>query len=321
MIKVYACQDCRLVEVSSTDLRGSPEKIVWIDIVSPTQEEREIVEKFLSIKIPSKEEMEEIESSSRMYKEHETLFMTVTIVRRENGHHKIIYNTFMMQKDRLATIRYDEIPHFTTFLKLATTKPPCPLSNPLDLVLGMVEALIEKIADTLEAISGNIETTSQKIFVNEAQKHKNLHEALVRMGLQGEANSKTRDSLSSVTRMMGFLKFNMSLDDQKKFENRLVTINLDLSDLKDHSSFLGHKISFILDATLGLINIEQNDIIKIFSIAAVVLLPPTLVASVYGMNFKTLPELNWVWGYPFALILMIFSAILPYFYFKRRGWL
>lgn len=321
MIKVYACQDCRLVEVSSDNFKSSPEKIVWIDIVSPTQEEREAVEKFLSIKIPTKEEMEEIESSSRMYKENETLFMTVTIVRRENGNHKIIYNTFMMQQDRLATIRYDEIPHFNTFLKLAATKPPCPLNTSLELVLGMVEALIEKIADMLEAISGNIETTSQKIFVAEAQKNKDLREALVRMGLQGEGNSKTRDSLSSITRMMGFLKFNMSLEDQKKFENRLVTINLDLSDLKDHSSFLGHKISFILDATLGLINIEQNDIIKIFSIAAVVLLPPTLVASIYGMNFKIIPELNWILGYPFALVLMVVSAVLPYLYFKRRGWL
>jgi magnesium transporter len=145
---------------------------------------------------------------------------------------------------------------------------------------------------------------------------------LEQIGRKGDLTSHIRDSLVTLERLVGFLgHVAMQRKSGKDLRERLKTLSRDVRSLTDHSSFLSQKITFLLDATLGMINIEQNAIIKIFSVAAVVFLPPTLIASIYGMNFEEMPELDWLFGYPFAIALMILSAILPYLFFKRRGWL
>lgn len=311
-MKFYVNRDNRLVEAEELT-----EQTVWIDLLSPTSDEKKRIETFLDIQIPTKEEMQEIESSSRLYNENDALFMTVNILKKDNGSYKLINGTFILKGNTLVTLRYDDAGPIALFLKIATNKPTFPVNNAVSLTLAILEAIIEKSADALEVISGAIENLSQMTFAEKKKGDASLSQILIHMGQQGEINSKTRESLSSITRMIGYLKFHVPRQEESRFE----TINLDTNDLKDHSTFLGQKISFMLNANLGLIQIEQNNIIKIFSVAAVVLMPPTLIASIYGMNFHFMPELSWPVGYPLAILLMIISATLPYMYFKKKGWL
>lgn len=317
-MKIYTRKENQLSE--GMLLEGARD-ILWIDLLSPSNEERSSVERSLGVKIPSQEEMHEIESSSRLYQENDALIMTINLVKKENGNHRVVNITFILKGSTLVTLRYDDLVPLTMFLKLATTKPTFPVDSSVSLLLGILEAIIEKIADSLENISATVELISQAIFNASIEQEHDLRRTFISMGVQGEINSKARESLSTISRMVSYLKFNISIEDQKRFENRLQTLNLDALDLKDHSAFLGHKISFILDASLGLINIEQNNIIKILSVAAVVFLPPTLVGTIYGMNFQTMPELHWTVGYPLAIAIMILSSVLPYLYFKRKRWL
>jgi magnesium transporter len=154
-----------------------------------------------------------------------------------------------------------------------------------------------------------------------AQTSRDFQKILSRLGRAGDLASKVRESLVSLGRLLAFAIQGTQARGRKTGSARLKTIGRDVASLSDYAAFLNNKVGFLLDATLGMINIEQNAIIKIFSVAAVVFLPPTLIASIYGMNFAHMPELGWPLGYPLALALMVVSAILPYLYFKRRGWL
>lgn len=318
MMKIYVNKNNQLVEEHSQIVVG--DKTIWIDMLEPTDEEKRAIESSLHLKIPSQEEMREIESSSRLYKENGSLFMTITVVKK-NSHHTLEYVTFLVHGNVMVTIRYAELSSFALFLKTVTITPTFAIDNPVSLLLGILESIIEKSADTLEVISSTVELLSQKTFIEDPNARRDLNRLLITMGQQGEINSKTRDSLSSISRMISYLRFNIEKQDEALFVHRFESLNLDVADLKDYSAFLGHKIGFILDASLGLIQIEQNNIIKIFSVVAVVFLPPTLIASIYGMNFRHIPELEWYIGYPLALLLMVLSATLPYWYFKRKKWL
>ena len=316
LMKVYISDENKLLEVDGDQFfRSPPTSVVWIDLLQPTKEEIKKIEEQLQIEIPTIDEMKEIEPSSRLYSENDALFMTMSAVKKEQEKHSVVNITFILKHNTLVSIRYDEFAAMNTFLKWVTTKPPFPVNVTASLLLGAIEAFISRIADNLESISAAIELLSQDIFIDKRH-NGDLSRILISMGIQGQINSKTRDSLLSIGRMIGYLKYNISKEDETRFTSRLETLALDALDLKDYSAFLGHKISFMQDASLGLINMEQNRIIKIFSIAAVVLLPPTLIASIYGMNFRHMPELGWKFGYPLAILLMVFSAIIPYFYIK-----
>jgi magnesium transporter len=192
-------------------------------------------------------------------------------------------------------------------------------------MVALLEAIVDRLADILERAQREVDSISREIFkVEEAptgQKH-SLHKMLQLIGRKGEVSSNLRDSLVSLQRLAGFLLPTLTQQsDDRELRGRVKTLARDLQSLTDHSSFLSQKITFLLDATLGVITIEQSNIIKIFSIAAGVFLPPTLIASIYGMNFRHMPELDWVLGYPLAALLMLLSGALPYWFFKRRGWL
>jgi magnesium transporter len=181
--------------------------------------------------------------------------------------------------------------------------------------------VIDRLADVLERVSRDIEKLSVEIFhpveTKASRRDRNFQRLLKDIGRKESLTSNIRDSLASLQRLTGFLGNAVNGKDARE---RVKTLAGDALSLADHASFLSQKTTFLLDATLGMINIEQNAIIKIVSLAAVVFLPPTLVASIYGMNFAVMPELQWLLGYPFALVLMVVSAILPYWYFRRRGW-
>jgi magnesium transporter len=313
-----------------------PPHAVWIDMVEPSAGEEEAVELALGIDIPTRGELAEIEASSRLYQEDGAAFMTATLIRRgDDERPESSPVTFIIKGNQLITIRYHHPQAFPVYIRQAM-KPQATAMTGWGILISLMEAVVDRAADHLERVSAIIDDTSKAVFdtsfvsqkarrKTRRKKPKNLETLLGMIGEEGDFNSKMRESLVSIGRMVAYLQ---AIIDQTKLtremkENRarIKILQRDIQSLTDHASFLSGKISFLLDAVLGMISIEQNGIIKIFSVAAVVFLPPTLVASVYGMNFNFMPELKWTYGYPFAIFLMILSAILPFIYFKRKGWL
>lgn len=304
-----------------------PAGAVWIDLLNPSKEEETFIEQALQIGVPTREEMKEIEISSRLYKEGEALFMTATLLSGTTTESpEALPVTFVLANHSLITLRYSEPKSFQIFSGSAQHIDGDYASKET-VLLGLLESVVNRMADVLENIAGEVNSVSQEIFENQSKDQpsatRDFQEILRRIGQKGDLNSKARESLVSLGRLLIFLEHNLdpAHSGNRDLKSWIKTLGQDTHALTDHVSFLSNKISFLLDATLGMINIEQNTTIKIFSIAAVVFLPPTLVASVYGMNFNFMPELKWLFGYPFALAMMVVSAIIPYWYFKRRGWL
>lgn len=326
MLRCYAVIDNK-VDLVDIDKVGDLENIVWIDVFSPTKQEESLIESLLGINIPTRDEMHEIEFSSRLYHRNTTLYATTILVTKSETispeSHAI---TFILNKNYLVSVRYVDVPPFNNFLKWQPSlMPQRVLGNTI--LAGMLEFMIDQMADMLESIGRKIDAITKDIFHSNQPSNKSeeithdFKNILSFIGLIGDLLSKSRESFLTISRMLGYLLssdyFNKIHGDQKRIEMML----RDMASLSDHASFLSNKVNFLLDATLGMINIEQNRIIKIFSVAAVVLLPPTMVASIYGMNFKSMPELDWSFGYPFAIAVMILSGFLPYKFFKKKGWL
>jgi magnesium transporter len=231
--------------------------------------------------------------------------------------------TFILSQGRLVTNRYVDTKPFRSFAHYAERNGGS-TQNGTAVLAGLIEAFIQRIADVLERVGSDVDAISSTIFVRSGGKpprSDDLRALLERIGFCGELDSKARESLVSLGRLLMFLQQAQVPDLTDELHLRLRSSNRDVTALSDYATFLSSKVSFLLEATLGLINIEQNSIIKIFSVAAVMFLPPTFIASVYGMNFHHMPELDWYFGYPFALLVMVISAVVPYWWFKRKGWL
>lgn len=326
MIKIYQVAGNQLRQTEHLSDIDPAQDVVWIDLLSPTVEEDKVVENFLKISIPTKEDMQEIELSNRLYTENSVNYMTmmaVSLVKLEEPNRCPI--TFILHNRVLVTVRYEEFLSLTYYLQSA--KRPGGVVHPYaeSIMLAIVESFINRIADALEIVGGDIDKISHEIFraknVSPDQKNKLMQVAIRRIGGKGDLLSMLRESLASISRLMIHHAGTLPDSANKGVRGKISSMNRDIAALSDHAGFLNGKMGFLLDATLGLINLEQNQIIKIFSIASVVFLPPTLVASIYGMNFQHMPELDEVIGYPLALLAMVISAVLPILYFKRRGWL
>jgi magnesium transporter len=322
MIKAFVVENDRLRAVDGLEA----DKIVWADLSSPTKEEEAAVEKWLGIGVPTREEMEEIEISSRLYVEDGAYFMTATLPSQVETDEPIMSPvTFVLRGNTLVTIRYNEPRAFLTF-PIRAEKAAIGCTSGETILIGLLEAIVDRLADVLEHISHHVELLSKDIFDPRQQKASqrdcDFQQILKAIGRKESLTANMRDSLTSLQRLSGFLaNATGQAKNGKDMRARVKTLSRDVASLTDHTSFLSQKITFLLDATLGMINIEQNGIIKIVSVAAVVFLPPTLVASIYGMNFDLMPELKWMLGYPMALGLMVLSAILPFWFFRRKGWL
>jgi len=292
----------------------------WIDLINPSPEEESLVERCLGLNVPTREEMREIEISSRLYKDEDTLFMTATMIAQsESLSPKQDAVTFLLTKKQLITIRYIDPQAFKLFInRLSKLKH---LDNPITILTELLDVTIDRLADILELINHELENYSKSIFQQDGSGNRNYQELLHQLGINGELNSKIVESLVSFNRLIPFLDQSASLKVDDINHLRLNVLGKDINSLNDHASFLSNKISFLLEASLGMVQIEQNAIIKIFSVAAVIFLPPTLIASIYGMNFNLMPELSWKYGYFFAIFLMLLSSWLPYKYFKYRKWL
>jgi magnesium transporter len=317
MIQTYTLKDALLHPASG--LEGA----VWIDVFNPTDAERQTVEAAVHGEIPSHEEMHEIEISSRLYIYNHAAYMTAILpANSDGGDPHMGPVAFMLTATHLVTVRYHNPRVFNGFPSRALSTR-AEMAGPQGILIGLLEAVIDRQADIIERAASDVDTQSRAVFrpVDKA-KPRDLQAVLERIGRMGNLNSNIRDSLLTMERLVSFLGQTLAKDGtDPELKERVKTLASDVKSLTDHANFVASKITFLLDATLGLINIEQNGIIKIFSVAAVIFLPPTLVASLYGMNFQYMPELEWTYGYPFALGLMVVCAVLPYVYFKYRKWL
>jgi len=297
--------------------------VIWVDIENPTAAEEAQIEAAYGLEIPTRADMEEIEISSRLYSQGKATYMTAVLpANSDDGDPEMGPVTFILTEDHLVTVRYHAPRVFATFpLRAARTRQE--IRSAEYAMVALMEAVIDRQADILERTARDVDSLSRQIFrTPEKEAKRDFQALLVNVGQMGDLNSNIRDSLLTLERLIGHLGQVFSRRDaETELRERVRTLANDAKSLTDHAGFVASKITFLLDASLGMINIEQNAIIKIFSVAAVIFLPPTLVASLYGMNFRNMPELSWAYGYPFAIGLMVVFAVLPYLYFKYRNWL
>jgi magnesium transporter len=326
MLRLFG-PDCPSAPVDPEKLTQLPPGVQWVDLLNPTREEEELAEAALGQNIPTREEMAEIEPSSRLYLRHGALYMTASIL------HGITDSSpdtdpvsFILTDKLLVTVRYIDPKPFTLLAEQLYAEPEL-ASSPMAILIGLMDTIVDRLADEMEATGREIESASRRVFARgattgrrERKSELKLESMLQRIGGVQLLLAEIRDSTVSTGRLLSFLSASKFVQDGD-CRPRVESLHEDVKALLDHSNSLSDNLNFLLNAALGMITLEQNFVMKIFSIAAVVLMPPTLIAGVYGMNFDHMPELRWLFGYPFALGLIAVSAILPYWFARRSGWL
>ena len=323
MISVYVPQGTSLERITIESGEAPPSAAVWIDLVTPTVQEDKLVEQFLGIAVPTREEMQEIEVSSRLYVENGARYMTATLMcQSDSSAPKTTAVTFILSSHRLCTVRYDD-PRPFAIVEHKLARNCSPKVSGESVLIDLLDAVIDRSADILERIAAEVDQVSHTIFEPDDAVVPSYNDVLKTLGRKGDLTSKVRESQVSVGRLLSFLANEAEgMKWPKDNKLQLQSMQRDVTSLSDHATYLANKITFLLDAMLGVVNIQQNAIIKIFSIAAVVFMPPTLVASIYGMNFRTgMIELDWEYGYPWALGLIVLAAVVPIVFFKWKKWL
>ncbi|WP_188945494.1 CorA family divalent cation transporter [Polymorphobacter multimanifer] len=328
MITVHTPSAGRLVAHQPEAGADFPPSMLWVDMVSPTVAEDAAMEAALGLEIPSRDDMAEIETSSRLYTENGAIFLTISlatgILRNKDELAAELHPlALILTPQALVTLRYTDI---TVIDRLGAQCSRAAPATPSALLVLLLDIIVDRLADSIERIAAEIDAINRQAFRRIMPKGRQqrlsnlaLQSLLQRLGTAQDALSKARESAVSLARASSFLV--LSLRKDANHSGQLKSMTRDLASLTDHASYLGNTITFLLDTTLGLINIEQNAVLKIFSVFAVVFLPPTMIAGIYGMNFERMPELGWQLGYPMALLLMLLSAILPYVIARWRGWL
>lgn len=323
MLKTYQLQNGGLKGAEIPEGAPLGPEALWIDLLNPTISERQAVNTLLGMELPTRADMEEIEVSSRLYSEDGGVFMTALVMSQADTDRPIAdVVTFVLARDKLVTIRYIDPQPFRTFA--ARCERSMVIAPKAESVLNaLLDVIIDRMADVLERVGSEVESISREIFDANGVHigRRDFQSVLRRLGGKHDLTSKMRECLLTLNRMSTFLAQAIDTKATKEARAHVKTLSRDVQSLLDHSTFLAGKLSYLQDATLGLINNEQNNIIKIMSVAAMVFLPPTLIASIYGMNFHYMPELSWPAGYFVSLLLMVISAVVPYIWFKRRGWL
>ncbi len=309
---------------ASADLAASA---LWIDLVNPTEAEREEVELATGLPVPDRAAVAEIENSSRLVERNGVLTLTTPMVSRgSSGDLAVAPIGFVVTTGRLLTLRYADslvFDRFAAHFRLDDGKASGMLP-----FLGLLEALVDRLADVLELLGAELDDVSVKLFgratggsAPSRRRDAFLQKTLADVGRHGAHVSQVRDGLLGIGRIVRFVGESATGWLHESEQRRLKVLERDITSLSDYDAQLTNKIQFLLDATLGFINIEQNNIIKVLTVVSIVGIPPTFIASLYGMNFKNMPELNWTYGYQYALSLIALSIVLPLFIFWRRGWL
>jgi Mg2+ and Co2+ transporters len=304
---------------------------IWIDALDPTAEEKAAIESATGLYVSTQAELSEIESSSRFFEEDGAIHLSLPVIAESKGAHCITAPMgFVLTQERLITIRFAASPPVDSVAQ-RLSKPSTrgyatkPASSAVFLLL--LEALVEVMADRLENLRAELDGLSNRIFRQQmpgrgpGQSADDLHRALQIMGIVNDEVSRIRDSLLVFGRVMPYVTESTSEWFPKELKPRLKTLRQDVASLSDYDAHLTIKVQFLLDAVLGFISIAQANIIKVMTVVGVVGVPPTLIASIYGMNFTHMPELHWAWGYPAALLLILVSAVGPILWFRHRGWL
>lgn len=328
--------DGTAIEDPDLAAEGLPKSTLWVDVLDPQGDERARIEEALGFALPSRQEMHEIEHSSRLYLRDGRLYMTASILFQTlSDHPETRAITFILDRDRLVTMRFITPRSFGLFRERLQQEPHH-LKSAEDCLAGLLDSVVDRIADVLEEIDAGINQISHRIFAAPRQQPGSAKHGSTKAGappqtdLQSELReversayrlSKVTESLVGLTRLFTFLNAHPTKAAGRTSKLAMKSVQRDVQSLRSQATHMTERVTFLLDATLGMINIEQTAIIKIISVMSVIFLPPTVIASLYGMNFVVMPELKWAWGYPFAIALMIVSAILPYKIFKRKGWL
>lgn len=302
-------------------------KVSWLDLLDPTQEERASVESNYGLELPSREELSEVESSSRISEENGVLFLSIPVISHAHAVEEAPSPIgFVLSKDLLVTIRYTQLRSFDMVATKFSKKDAC--GSSVEAFAALVDEMVDLSADVLEGIAAELDAVSRSVFLKPRTRRRHLtrsndalHRTLLDVGSAGERLSRIRGSLLGLQRIVPFVSEPERDWIPNDMRVRLRTAQGDLLSLTDYETHLSNKVQFLLDAVLGFISTKQNDIFTVLTIVSVVGIPPTLVASIYGMNFKNMPELDWAWGYQFGLVLIVLSTILPILWFKWRGWL
>jgi magnesium transporter len=326
MITAYRSNGEAILLSLDHQLEALSADIVWLDLNCPAREEDHYAERLTGIEVPTRQDLKDIEPSSRLYTDGKATYLTGSVLTYADSAMPILTDiAFVLTDKALVTVRYDDPKAFKLFAA-AMCRVPGGLNSAHETLTKLLETITDRTAEVLEHAELKGDTLLQQIFLaDEAAKKRRppkfLENLLIEIAHHHRLVSKARDSLASLSRVMTFLYSVPAIQADHEAKELCRSISRDVQSLSEHAAFISGNITFLLDASLGLINVEQNAIIKIFSIASVVFLPPTLVASIYGMNFKFMPELGWVFGYPSSIALMIVSAVIPFFFFRWKGWL
>lgn len=319
MITVYDAVGGKLVARPEI---GNLSNGVWIDLLNPAEDEDKTIEQAIGIEVPTRSEMREIEASNRFYTENGAYYMTSIILHNSSQDVPMTsVITFILTGSRLVTVRYADPRAFPLYVARAGKGDPACASGP-GIMIGLIEMLVEREADLIERVQDQVERMAPMVFGQNGSRDRRLDVLLKTVGKEGDITARAQESAMSIHRLLlYFANAVRERKDDKRIMTRIESANHDITSLMEILRFLSARTSFLLDATLGMISTEQNQIIKLFSVMAVMLMPPTLVASIYGMNFKYMPELAETWGYPLALGLMFVSGLVPFVYFRKKGWL
>jgi magnesium transporter len=320
MINVFVLQNGRLSQIN-IDTRADLERAtpVWVDLTDPNDEERDWVKSIFGVTLPDEDEVKDIEASARYYEEDngDLHLRSDFLLEEDEGESRVVTVAFILAKNMLFSMHSDDLPVFRLVRMRARSRPGS-IGDFKDVLLDLYATDVEYSADALEGIYQNLEEVSHSVLKKEFS-DADAAESLSAMAREEDLNGRVRRNMMDTRRAVSFM-MRGRLHNSDQFDDARQILR-DIESLDGHTAFLFEKINFLMDATVGFININQNKIIKIFSVASVAFLPPTLIASIYGMNFRILPELNWSFGYPFAIVLMVASAITPFLYFRKRGWL
>ena len=330
MLFFRSCANPRSEAISDFTLAELPSDIVWIDLFEPTADEVHFVERLTSLSLPNLDSLSEIEMSSRLYTENNAIYMSGPLVSKSSTTAPEVSPTgFVLTRDFLITLRYAEFAAFNTFMDRMSRSGTFHHSS-AGAFAGLMDAIIDRMADVLERVGDELAVLSRRTFRGEtltAKHHRSANKEsadmraiLRRIGRAGDLASTIRDSLLGVNRMIAYMSGIANEWTPEEVKPIIRTLREDAMSLNDYVTHLTNKVQLLLDATLGLISIEQNNTFRVLTIVSVVGIQPTLVASLYGMNFKYMPELDWAWGYPWGLGLIALSAIIPFVWFKFRGW-
>ena len=300
---------------------------VWLDLVSPTEAERAAAERITGLRVPSIEEVSEIENSSRVYTEGSAAYFSLPATfRGPDGRSEVTPVGFVLSNDRLLTLRYQALPAFETFgRKFAHGSGR---TGSYEAFVGLLETIVDRMADRLEQLAIELTGLSKRTFRsggqstdrNQRRTDQDLRAILNSVGECGDALGNLRDSVVGIGRIVAYAQQIGELWVPDTLKGRIQTLRQDIASLNDYDQQLSNKVNFLLDAVLGFINIEQNNGVKVLTIASVVGIPPTFVVGLYGMNFKNMPELSWTYGYEFGWAMIIVSIIVPLVWFRVKGW-